>query len=155
MRKLPFSWGFWRSMLDFSSATSTEFGTQQVYADFLRARNVRHSATVAVNVTGAITAANLAKGYVTSTSAAAVALTLPTATLLAAELGATQGTTFDFIVDNSAGANTVTVTVATGIAVATPAITGGATLTVSTANVIGHFRLYFTSATTAVLSRVA
>ena len=62
---------------------------------------------------------------------------------------------FDFFVDNSAGANTVTVAVNTGITVNTPAITGGATLTVSTANAVGQFRLVFTSATAAKLLRIA
>lgn len=109
---------------------------------------------IAVNTTGSVTAAELAGGLITSTSAAAVAVTLPTATLLAAQIGAARGTTFDFVTDNSAGANTVTIVVNTGITVATPAITGGDTLTVSTANVIGYFRLTFTSATAAVLSRI-
>ena len=61
------------------------------------------------------------------------------------------GTLLTFIVDNSAGANTVTVAVDAGttLAVTTPAITGGATLTVSTANVIGIFGIYITSATAA------
>jgi hypothetical protein len=94
--------------------------------------NIEHHTTAtAVNVTGAISAAGLATGYITSTSAAAVTATLPTATLLAAELGASAGTSFEFIVDNSGGANTVTVAVNTGITTATPVVTGGATLTVS------------------------
>ena len=112
---------------------------------------------VAVDVTGSVTAAELLGKLITSTSAAAVAVTLPTATLLgqalAAKLGiettALQGHSMEFVVDNSAGANTVTVTVNTGITVNTPAITGGATLTVSTANAVGIFRIVFTSATTA------
>ncbi len=109
---------------------------------------------VAVNTTATVSAAEVAFGLFTSTSAAAVGLTLPSATAIAAQIGAVQGTTFDFLVDNSAGANTVTVIVGSGIAVATPAITGGATLTVSTANVVGQFRLLFTSGTAAVLSRI-
>lgn len=108
----------------------------------------------AVNITGAITAAELAGGLVTSTSAAGVTATLPTATLLATQLGAAQGTIFEFVVDNSAGANTVTVAVNTGITVGTTAVTGGDSLTVSTAQVLGVFRLTFTSTTAAILRRI-
>ena len=65
---------------------------------------------VAVNSTASVTASQVASGYITSTSAAAVTMTLPTATAIAAVIGATQGTSFDLFIDNTAGANTVTVT---------------------------------------------
>jgi len=163
MAGLRFGWGFFRDLIDWSNTTVNTYGAAQVKAAFLQlAFNkpaiktpVINRTAKAVNTTGAISAADLSGGLITSTSAAGVTVTLPTATLLATQIGATRGTTFDFVVDNSAGANTVTVAVNTGIAVATPAVTGGATLTVSTANVIGYFRLTFTSATTAVLSRIA
>lgn len=108
----------------------------------------------ALNTTGAITAAELAGGLVTSTTAAGVTGTLPDATSLATQLGAVQGTVFEFIVDNSAGANTFTVQVNTGITVGTTSLTGGDSLTVSTAQVVGMFRLIFTSTTTAILRRI-
>jgi hypothetical protein len=107
------------------------------------------------NVTATLTTNQLRSGYITSTSAAAVSLTLPDATSFATAIGAVAGTIFDFYVDNSAGANTVTVIVGSGITVNTPAITGGATLTVSTANAVGWFRLVFTSATAAKILRIA
>lgn len=113
-----------------------------------------HTTATAVNVTGAITAAQLKTGYITSTSVAPVTATLPTATLLATELGASAGTSFEFIVNNSGGASTVTIDLNTGITAATPVITGGSTLTVSVANAIGIFRLVFTSATAAKLFRI-
>lgn len=106
----------------------------------------------AFNVTGTITAANLLKRYITTTSAAAVSLTLPTATLLGAALGATRGDEFDFEIDNSAGANTLTVVVGTGIVAATPALTGGATLTVI-AGTFGKFKIIFKDATNALIFR--
>lgn len=109
---------------------------------------------VAVNVTGSVTAAQLAGGLVTSTSAAAVSVTLPTATEIATQLGASRGSRFQFVVDNSAGSNTVTVVVNTGITVNTPAITGQNTLTVSTANAVAVFEVIFTSSTTAKLIRL-
>lgn len=108
----------------------------------------------AVNVTADLTADQILNGYITSTSGAAVTMTLPTATDLAADLGAVQGSIFEFTIDNSAGANTVTLAVNTGITVGTQAITGGNTLTVSVANAIGTFRLIFTSTTTAILRRI-
>lgn len=111
----------------------------------------KHSAT-AFNTTGTLTAAQLSTGYITSTSVAAVTATLPTATLLATQLGAAAGTTFDFIVDNHSGANTVTVAVGAGDTSITPVVTGEGTLTVASGT-IGQFRLVFTSATTAFLAR--
>ena len=110
----------------------------------------------AVNTTGSITAAELAGGLITSTSASTVTATLPTATLLATQLGAVQGTIFEFVVDNTAGANTVTVAVNTGIVVCSGVVTGSNTLTVaaSATTGIGVFRLVFSSATAAVLYRL-
>lgn len=107
-----------------------------------------------LDVTGTLTAAQVFGGIVASLSAAAVSATLPLATDLVALLGAKQGTQLDFTVDNSAGANTVTVVVNTGITAATAVITGGATLTVASGKV-GFFRLYFISTTAAILYRLA
>lgn len=115
---------------------------------------IKKNTATAINTTGAATAAQLAGGLITSTSAATVALTLPTGSALGTQLGAAQGTTFEFYVDNSAGANIVTVTVASGITAITAVLTGSATLTVA-AGVVGQFKLYFTSASAAVLSRTA
>jgi hypothetical protein len=63
----------------------------------------------AINTTATATAAQVKGGLITSTSAAAVTITLPTGTLLGAALGAAQGTMFDLVIDNTAGANTVTI----------------------------------------------
>jgi hypothetical protein len=130
--------------------------TSEGLAIFSQGILVEHTNTAAVNATATISAAELAKSYVTSTSALATTITLPTATQLATQLGATRGTVFTFYVDNTAGANTVTVGVATGI-VAASALTGGTTLTVSASATvgIGTFQIVFSSATAGVLSRVA
>ena len=58
-----------------------------------------HPSTAAINATATATAAEVATGYITSTSAAATTITLPTGTLLGAALGATRGTTLDLYVD--------------------------------------------------------
>jgi hypothetical protein len=103
----------------------------------------------------------LVAGGFKTTSAAAVTLTLDSvANIITAFATAgvtiTTGSTIEFSIDNTQGANTVTLAVDGGatIAVATSPITGGATLTVSTANKVGRFQLYLASATTGILSRV-
>jgi len=108
----------------------------------------------ALNTDGTITAAIVNKGGITSTSAAAVLATLDTATAIGTQIGAVAGTSVDFVVDNTAGANIVTVAVAAGITVCSGVVTGSNTLTVSVANAIGVFRLVFSSATVAKLYRV-
>ena len=119
-----------------------------------------HPVTAAVNATATATAAQVITGYITSTSAAATTITLPTGTLLGAALGATAGTVMDLYVDNTAGANTVTIAVATnGILSAAAAAGSGAgagLLTVpSGVTGIGCFRIMFSSATAYVFSRIA
>lgn len=114
----------------------------------------KNHTAAAVNVTATVTAAQLKTGVLSSTSVAAVAATLPTAAALLAVLtGAAAGTWFDFAVDNSAGANTVTVTPSASITAATAVITGSDTLTVAS-GAVGLFRVYFTSATVAKIYRI-
>jgi hypothetical protein len=120
---------------------------------------VTHATSAAINATATATAAQVATGYITSTSAAAVSITLPTGTLLGAELGAVAGTVFDLFVDNTAGANTVTILVATnGIKSALGAAeAGGAGLLTVPSGVTGlaRFTLMFSSATAYVFTRTA
>jgi hypothetical protein len=119
-----------------------------------------HPSTAAINATATATAAEVATGYITSTSAAATTITLPTGTLLGAAISATRGTTLDLYVDNTLGANTVTIAVAVnGILSAAAAAGSGAgagLLTVpSGVTGIGCFRIVFASATAYVFSRIA
>ncbi len=113
----------------------------------------------AINATATATAAQVATGYITSTSAAATTITLPTGTLLGTYLGAQQGDTFDLFVDNTGGANTVTMAVATnGIksdAANTTAGSFGQLTVASGATGIGRFTIMFSSATTYVFTRTA
>lgn len=121
--------------------------------------------TAAVDTTAGWTLAEVKTGMVAgvikTTSAAAVTLILDSvANIITAYATAgitlTTGSNIQFYVDNTTGANTVTVQVDGGatIAVATPVITGGATLTLSTANKVGLYNLYLQSATVGILSRV-
>ena len=122
-------------------------------------RNENHSSTAAINATATATAAQVATGYITSTSAAATTITLPTGTLLGAALGATAGTVLDLYIDNTAGASTVTIAVATnGILSTAAADTAGSfgDLTVASgATGIGRFTIMFSSATAYVFTRTA
>lgn len=113
----------------------------------------------AINATATATAAEVATGYITSTSAAAVTITLPTGTLLGAALGATAGTVFDLIIDNTAGANAVTMAVAVNGVLSESAVTTAASfgdLTVPSGTTgIGRFTLMFSSATAYAFTRTA
>lgn len=118
-----------------------------------------YTETNAINSTGTATAAQVATGYITSTSAAATVITLPTGTLLGAEVNATQGTQLDLIIDNTAGASTVTVAVATNGILSSAAVSVAATwgLLTITAGVTGiaRFTITFSSATAYVFTRTA
>jgi len=117
------------------------------------------AANNAINATATATAAQVATGYITSTSAAATTITLPTGTLLGAALSATQGTVLDLFIDNTAGASTVTIAVATnGIlstaAADTPGSFGDLTIAAG-ATGLACFRIMFSSATAYVFTRTA
>lgn len=119
---------------------------------------VRHVPT-AVNTTATLTAAQVKTGYITSTSAAGVTMTLPTGTLLGAALSAVQGTIHELYIDNTAGANAVTVAVAVnGILSDAATTTAGSfgQLTVAS-GVTGQarFTLMFSSATAYTFTRTA
>ena len=117
------------------------------------------TASNAINATATATAAQVVAGYITSTSVGTVTITLPTGTLLGAALSATQGTTLDLFIDNTAGASVVTVAVATnGILSTAAADTPGSfgDLTVASGVTgVGRFTLMFSSATAYVFTRTA
>jgi len=115
---------------------------------------------VAINATATATAAQVAAGYITSTSAAATTITLPTGTLLGQYLKASQGMVFEFYIDNTAGANTVTIAVATNGILSAAAAAGsgaGAGLLTVPSGVTGlaQFTLIFSSPTAYAFSRTA
>jgi len=113
----------------------------------------------AINVTGTATAAQVADGYITSTSAAPVTITLPTGTDLGNALGATRGTVLDLFIDNTAGASTVTVAVNTNAVLSSAAVdTAGSfgDLTIASgATGLARFTLMFSSATAYTFTRTA
>lgn len=113
----------------------------------------------AVNATGNATAEQVADGYITSTSAAATTITLPTGTALGQALGASRGTSFDLTIDNTAGANPVTIAVNTNAILSTAAVDSAASfgdLTIASGPTgIGVFTIMFSSPTAYVFTRVA
>lgn len=116
---------------------------------------VTRTSATAINSTGTATDTAIRKGLITSTSAAATSITLPSATALGTAFHAVKGTSIEFIVDNTAGANTVTIIPGAGTT-ATAILTGGNTMTIAASSTIGVavFRITFISATAAVISRI-
>jgi ethanolamine utilization microcompartment shell protein EutS len=117
------------------------------------------TAANAINATATATAAQVASGYITSTSVGTVSITLPTGTLLGAAVSATQGTVLDLFIDNTAGASVVTVVVAVnGIlstaAADTPGSFGDLTIAAG-ATGLARFTIMFSSATAYVFTRTA
>jgi hypothetical protein len=118
-----------------------------------------HPTTAAIDATATATAAEVITGYITSTSAAATTITLPTGTLLGAALGAVRGTVMDLYIDNTAGASTVTIAVATNGVLSSAAVdTAGSfgDLTVASGVTgLARFTIMFSSATAYVFTRTA
>jgi hypothetical protein len=139
----------------FGSATSvTDLTTTNlVFTD------QNHPSTAAINATATATAAQVATGFITSTSAAATTITLPTGTALGAAINATKGTVMDLYIDNTGGANTVTIAVAVnGILSTAAADTAGSfgDLTVASGVTgLARFTIMFSSATAYVFTRTA
>jgi len=113
----------------------------------------------AINATATATAAQVASGYITSTSALATTITLPTGTDLGSAIGAVQGTTLDLYIDNTAGADVVTVAVNTNAILSSAAAdTAGSfgDLTIAAgATGIGRYTIMFSSPTAYVFTRTA
>lgn len=101
---------------------------------------------VAVNTTGAVSAAAIQGGLVTSTTAAAVAGTIPTGAVMDAAGEFAVGDSFDWSVINT-GPNTFTVTAASG-----HTIVGAAAVATLTT---GQFRTRKTAANTFITYRLA
>lgn len=118
-----------------------------------------HSNQNAINSTATATAVQVALGYITSTSGSATSITFPTGTLLGAQLGATKGLIHDLYIDNTGGANTVTMVVGTNAilsdAAATTAASFGQLTVASGTTGMARFTLMFSSATAYTITRTA
>jgi len=144
----------------FGTATSvTTLAATTVTASNLVFTDQNHPTTAAINATATATAAEVATGYITSTSASPTTITLPTGTLLGAAIGAAKGTVLDLYIDNTGGASTVTIAVATNGILSTAAVdTAGSfgDLTVASGVTgLARFTIMFSSATAYVFTRTA
>ena len=115
----------------------------------------------ALSASGTIPAANFANGYIQTESGGALAVTLPTAALLFAELQATNfsglnPTVFDFIIDNTLGnAGAVTLTLGSGMALDSHSSDTDTLVVVNSTTIgLGYFRMVFTSPNSAVVFRL-
>ena len=118
-----------------------------------------HVTPSAINATAVATAAEVATGYITSTSAAGTSITFPTGTLLGAELNATAGTIFELVIDNTGGASTVTMVVGVNAIVSDAGTTTAASfgdLTIASGVTgMARYTLLFSSATAYTITRTA
>jgi len=114
-----------------------------------------------INATATASADQIATGLIECTSTSAVAITLPTGTLLGARLGAAQGTVFELIVDNtrSSSSGVVTMVVSTNAILSESAVTTAASFGDLTVPVgvtgIGRYTLMFSSPTAYAFTRTA
>lgn len=109
--------------------------------------------TTTYTASATVSTAELMKGVLVVASGT-VTLTLPTASDAGTALGATAGTSYEFVVQNSASGGTATVAVNTGITAS--GFPGTNTLTLANSSTVGiaRFRLIFLSSTAATLARI-
>lgn len=159
----PDSWDLFKSLAadeDYqSSAVSAattfriEAGASEVLYNYGAAavipelRSFGRGSAVALNATGALTAAMIVAGLVTSTTAAAVTGTSPTGAVMDAAIRLNVGEFLDFSVVNTGAANAFTVAAgASGVT-----IVGNAVVALSSS---GRFRMLKTAAATYVIYRL-
>lgn len=119
--------------------------TAQTYDDTGASKEIQGTPATQ-NATGTLTADQLLTGIITSTTAAAVAATLPTGTLLDAAAGIAVDEAFDWSVINTGGANALTVGAGTG-----HTVVGNMVVALSSS---GRFRSRKTAANTFVTYRL-
>lgn len=143
----------------YEPGAGTSKGASMQLVTSLTPWSIGHKAPAAINATATATALQVSSGYITSTSAASTSITFPTGTLLGQAINATQGTTFDLYVDNTAGASTVTMVVGTNAILSAAAAANSASFGLLTvpAGVTGiaRFTLVFSSATAYTITRTA
>lgn len=128
--------------------TTSGLNTAQTYVS-------RPSAPTAVNSTATLTAAQINTQCLTSTSAAAVTATLPSANSILTNINGVVGTTERLVVINT-GPNTFTIALPATITTAS-AVTGGNNLVVAAAGSVpgsGVFELLWVTTTAAIIYRL-
>lgn len=108
----------------------------------------------AYTTSATVTASELQGGLLANTGTVAVTLTLPTTSLIAAQLGAAAGSNFEFSVLNNASGGTITMAVGSGMTASDFPGTNTLTRTASATVGIARFRIHFLSATVSTLTRI-
>lgn len=122
---------------------------------------VEDRVNVTANATATLTGAQIVSGFITCTSGAATSLTLPTGTDLGAAVSAVRGTVIKFYIDNTLGANNVTIiantdAIQSALSAAVANADGFGKLVIPAgASGLAEFTIMFSSATTYVFSRTA
>lgn len=127
--------------------TYYEVGTLAVVKEYQNMGGFLPGSVNAVDATATLTVTQLLGGIITSSTAAAVAATLPTGTVMDAGSTWAIGEFYDVRVINTGGTNAWTLTAASGFT-----IVGAAAVAASTS---GAFRLLKTAANTFVAYRIA
>lgn len=109
----------------------------------------------AYTTSATVTAAELGGGLLVNTGTVAITLTLPTASLIATNIGAGIGSSVDFtVLNNNASGGTITVAVGSGMTASGFPSSNTLTLANSATVGIAKFRIHFLSATAATLTRI-
>jgi len=108
----------------------------------------------AYTTSATVTASELQGGLLANTGTVAVTLTLPTTSLIAAQLGAAAGSIFEFSVLNNASGGTITMAVGSGMTASDFPGTNTLTRTASATVGIARFRIHFLSETVSTLTRI-
>lgn len=133
------------------SVTSTQVQIKALASSTLAFIPVQTAYTTSATVTSV----ELNGGMLANTGTVAITLTLPTASLVATQLGAAAGSSFEFtILNNNVGGDVITVAVGSGIVAS--GFPGTNTLTLANSATVGvaRFRIHFLSATAATLTRI-
>lgn len=110
--------------------------------------------TVAYTTSATVTASELNSGLLSNTGTVAITLTLPTTSLIAAQIGAGAGSIWDFSVQNTGSGGTITIAVGSGMTASDFPGTNTLTRTASATVGIARFRIHFISASVSTLTRL-
>jgi hypothetical protein len=135
-------------------ASYSTASTPAQVAALVSSTNVSSPVTTAYTTSATVTASDLAGGLLSNTGTVAITLTLPTTSLIAAQVGATTGSILEFAVLNNASGGTVTMAVGSGMTASDFPGTNTLTRTASATVGIARFRITFLSASASILTRI-
>ena len=108
----------------------------------------------AYTTSATVTASELAGGLLANTGTVAITLTLPTTSLIAAQVGAAAGSILEFSIINSDSGGTITMAVGSGMTASDFPGTNTLTRTASATVGVARFRIHVISASVSTLTRI-